>query len=135
MCWPPSSTAHLWIGICRRISTRRRRSPWPRPSLPEQRRSRLIRRPEVEPMTQFKRVALAGLLMLVPMMSGLSSVPADEKLPPLDLLVIAPHPDDEAIGCTAVMLQALERKQRVGVVVVTNGDAFAGVTIVAKKTP
>jgi LmbE family N-acetylglucosaminyl deacetylase len=32
------------------------------------------------------------------------------------------------------MLQALERKQRVGVVLVTNGDAFAGVTVVVKKT-
>ena len=38
----------------------------------------------------------------------------------LDILVIAPHPDDEAIGCTAVMLQAIEQKQRVGVVVLVN---------------
>ncbi|MCE9565356.1 MAG: PIG-L family deacetylase [Planctomycetes bacterium] len=52
---------------------------------------------------------------------------------PLDILVVAPHPDDEAIGCTGVMLQAIEQKQRVGIVLVTNGDAFDGVTAVAKK--
>lgn len=43
---------------------------------------------------------------------------------PLDVLIIAPHSDDEAIGCTGVMLRAVERKERVGVVVVTAGDGF-----------
>jgi LmbE family N-acetylglucosaminyl deacetylase len=84
-------------------------------------------------MVQLVRAALMGLLVLAPMPCVLSAEPAGEKPSPLDILVIAPHPDDEAIGCTAVMLQALERKQRVGVVLLTNGDAFAGVTAVVKK--
>jgi len=79
------------------------------------------------------RTALFGLLAAASLLGASAAEPAREKLPPLDLLVVAPHPDDEALGCTAVMLQALERKQRVGVVLLTNGDAFAGVTVVAKK--
>lgn len=42
----------------------------------------------------------------------------------LDVLVVAPHSDDEAIGCTAVILRAIERQQRVGCVIVTAGDGF-----------
>jgi LmbE family N-acetylglucosaminyl deacetylase len=84
-------------------------------------------------MNQLVRIAWLGLLVLAPMRSAWSAEPAGEKPAPLDILVIAPHPDDEAIGCTAVMLQALEQKKRVGVVLVTNGDAFAGVTVVVKK--
>jgi LmbE family N-acetylglucosaminyl deacetylase len=43
---------------------------------------------------------------------------------PFDILVIAPHSDDEAIGCTGVILRAVARGQRVGVIVVTAGDGF-----------
>jgi len=50
--------------------------------------------------------------------------PVPGKPAPLDVLIIAPHSDDEAIGCTGVMLRAIEQKQRVGVVVVTAGDGF-----------
>jgi LmbE family N-acetylglucosaminyl deacetylase len=42
----------------------------------------------------------------------------------LDLLIIAPHSDDEAIGCTGVILRAVAAKQRVGVVVLSAGDGF-----------
>jgi LmbE family N-acetylglucosaminyl deacetylase len=42
----------------------------------------------------------------------------------LDVLIIAPHSDDEAIGCTGVILRAVAQKQRVGVVIVTAGDGF-----------
>lgn len=45
------------------------------------------------------------------------------KPPPCDVLVFAPHSDDEAIGCAGVILQALERKQRVAIVIITAGDA------------
>ena len=57
------------------------------------------------------------------------------KLPVVDILVFAPHSDDEAIGCTGVMLQALERKQRVGVVIITAGDAHEkAAAVVAGKS-
>lgn len=41
-----------------------------------------------------------------------------------EVLIIAPHSDDEAIGCTAVTLRAVAAGKRVGVVVVTAGDGF-----------
>src|SRR5688572_25958590 len=34
----------------------------------------------------------------------------------LDVLIVAPHPDDETIGCAGVTLQALARGERVGIV-------------------
>jgi LmbE family N-acetylglucosaminyl deacetylase len=80
------------------------------------------------------RVALVGVLLLLATRGESVADPAAEKPQPLDILVVAPHPDDEAIGCTGVMLQAIEQKQRVGIVLMTNGDAFEGVTVVAKKT-
>jgi LmbE family N-acetylglucosaminyl deacetylase len=78
--------------------------------------------------------ALLTLVVVVAATAGPDAEPVREKPAPLDLLVVAPHSDDEAIGCTIVMLEALARKERVGVVVVTSGDAFEGVTAVAKKT-
>jgi LmbE family N-acetylglucosaminyl deacetylase len=60
----------------------------------------------------------------------------DQKGPaPLDLLVIAPHPDDEAIGCAGIMLRALQKKQRVGVVLVTSGDAHVKAAAAVAKKP
>lgn len=51
-----------------------------------------------------------------------------------DLMVIAPHPDDEVIGCAGVILRALEAKKRVTVVILTNGDGHVALTAaVAKK--
>src|SRR6202023_1746507 len=48
------------------------------------------------------------------------------------IVVFAPHPDDEVIGCAGIMIQALARGARVKVVVITSGDGFdaaaAGVT-------
>jgi LmbE family N-acetylglucosaminyl deacetylase len=84
-------------------------------------------------MVACPRVVLVALLVLAPLRCACAAEPPLEKPELLDLLVVAPHPDDEAIGCTAVLLQALEQKQRVGIVVLTNGDAFAGVTVVVKK--
>lgn len=50
------------------------------------------------------------------------------------VLVIAPHPDDEVIGCAGVILRALEAKKQVTVVVLTNGDGHVALTAaVAKK--
>ncbi len=54
----------------------------------------------------------------------------------LDVLIVAPHSDDEAIGCTGVMLRAIEHEQHVGVVVVTAGDGFPkAAAALAKKEP
>ncbi len=61
--------------------------------------------------------------------------PDKKESAPLDILVIAPHPDDEAIGCAAVMLRALRKKQRVGVVLVTNGDGFPQAAAAVAKKP
>lgn len=68
-----------------------------------------------------------------------SALPAQEaalkktRLLPLDVLVIAPHPDDEVIGCAGIMLQALEQHRRVGVVVITSGDGYPAIAAVVGK--
>jgi len=50
------------------------------------------------------------------------------------VLVVAPHPDDEVIGCTGVIIGALKEKKQVTVVVLTNGDGHVALTAaVAKK--
>jgi LmbE family N-acetylglucosaminyl deacetylase len=40
----------------------------------------------------------------------------------VDLVVVAPHPDDEALIASGVMLRAKQEGQRVAVIVMTNGD-------------
>jgi LmbE family N-acetylglucosaminyl deacetylase len=69
-----------------------------------------------------------------------ASLFADDKptvgtKPTLDLLVIAPHSDDEAIGCATIMIQAIAKGQRVGVVIVTASDGFprAAAAVVKKS--
>ena len=51
---------------------------------------------------------------------------------PETIVVFAPHPDDEVIGCAGIIMQALARGVRVKVVDITSGDGFdaaaAGVT-------
>ncbi len=80
---------------------------------------------------------LFGMVMfLLPPWSGkLAGEMADaEGALPLDVLVIAPHPDDEAIGCGVVMRRAVKEGQRVGVVLVTGGDGYPrAAAAVAKK--
>jgi LmbE family N-acetylglucosaminyl deacetylase len=41
-----------------------------------------------------------------------------------ELLVIAPHPDDESLGCGGVIQQALAAGQSVHVVLLTDGDGY-----------
>jgi LmbE family N-acetylglucosaminyl deacetylase len=41
------------------------------------------------------------------------------------IVVFAPHPDDEVIGCAGIIMQALARGARVKVVDITSGDGFA----------
>lgn len=48
----------------------------------------------------------------------------ESKLARFDVLVFAPHPDDEVLGCAGVIMQAPKENKRVGVVVLTNGGGF-----------
>src|SRR5579864_9760575 len=43
---------------------------------------------------------------------------------PESIVVFAPHPDDEVIGCAGIIMQALARGARVTVVDITSGDGF-----------
>ena len=40
------------------------------------------------------------------------------------VLVIAPHPDDEIIGCGGTMAQHVEKGDRIFVIYVTSGELF-----------
>lgn len=40
------------------------------------------------------------------------------------IVVFAPHPDDEVIGCAGIIMQALARGARVTVIDITSGDGF-----------
>lgn len=42
----------------------------------------------------------------------------------LDLMVIAPHPDDETLCCAGTIMQVLEQGKTVGVITLTNGDGY-----------
>ena len=59
-------------------------------------------------------------------LSSLDGCLADNNPAPLDALVIAPHPDDEVIGCAGVIQRTLAAKKRVTVVILTNGDEVVG---------
>lgn len=75
--------------------------------------------------------SLAGAVVL----ASLTGPAPSSAEPPLDVLVVAPHSDDEAIGCTAVMLRALRDGLRVGIVVVTNGDGHVRAAAAIAKKP
>lgn len=60
---------------------------------------------------------------------------AAEPVGLFDILVVAPHSDDEAIGCAGVMMNAIAAGKRVGVVVVTNGDGFPQAASAVSKKP
>jgi LmbE family N-acetylglucosaminyl deacetylase len=51
------------------------------------------------------------------------------------VLILAPHPDDEAIGCAGVIQQALFSKAQVKIVYLTNGDHNQIAFIVYEKRP
>jgi LmbE family N-acetylglucosaminyl deacetylase len=59
---------------------------------------------------------------------------ADEPAP-VDILIIAPHSDDEAIGGAALMLRALAKSEHVAIVVVTAGDGFPKAASAAARKP
>ena len=61
-----------------------------------------------------------------------SAIAQSSTTRPESVVVFAPHPDDEVIGCAGIIQQALARGARVKVVAITSGDGFpaaaAGVT-------
>ena len=75
-----------------------------------------------------KRWVLAFYLVFGFVLSGAASVRAQNmaELPDFKkqdrVLVLAPHPDDETIGCAGVMIHALKSGAEVKVVYLTNGD-------------
>lgn len=74
--------------------------------------------------------------LVVVLLAGLAV--AQDPMPaaaPLDVLIVAPHPDDETIGCAGVTLQAIARGERVGIVVLTQGDAHVKLTAVVAQKP
>jgi len=78
------------------------------------------------------RVCLCATLLFA-MAIDVSAAFAQPRLTgPESIVVFAPHPDDEVIGCAAIIMQALARGARVKVVDITSGDGFdaaaAGVT-------
>lgn len=58
-----------------------------------------------------------------------------QKLDPVDVLICSPHPDDEVIGCSGVIQQALAAGRRVRIVFSTSGDAYprAAATLLKKE--
>src|SRR3954464_14783820 len=79
--------------------------------------------PQAHLNPKLARLAIAALASST---LGFASAASPWQPPAVDILIFAPHSDDEALGCAGVMLQALEKKQRVAVVVITAGDAHVG---------
>jgi LmbE family N-acetylglucosaminyl deacetylase len=46
-------------------------------------------------------------------------------LDPVDIVIFAPHPDDEVIGCAGVIQHAIAKGMSVRVVFTTNGDGYS----------
>ncbi|HEY3368838.1 MAG TPA: PIG-L family deacetylase [Symbiobacteriaceae bacterium] len=75
---------------------------------------------------------LAAMAILAVTVVGCTSTPGvtiaavrkPDPKPAGSVLVFAPHPDDETLGCAGIIIQALAARRRVYVAVFTNGDAF-----------
>ena len=65
----------------------------------------------------------AGVLNLALLLLLVRPTLAEEPAK-VDLLIFAPHPDDEVLGCAGLMSRALRDGKRVGVVILTNGGGF-----------
>ncbi len=89
---------------------------------------------------QYKRakillVVFTTILSSVACMSQTFAEETTQGQDHLNILVFAPHPDDEVLGCGGVISQALKQEKRVGVVVLTNGDGFPKAAAVVTKKP
>ncbi len=84
-------------------------------------------------------VGLSMLLFVVIMhRASLSQVPHHSPLPPLAahdrLLIIAPHPDDEVLGCGGLIASAAQQGIPVQVVYLTCGDGFTAAAALATRS-
>jgi len=62
--------------------------------------------------------------------------PRAEDAQSADILVFAPHPDDESLGCAGIILEAMRAGKRVHIVLFTNGDGFPiAASSLLKKAP
>jgi LmbE family N-acetylglucosaminyl deacetylase len=77
----------------------------------------------------------AALLAIAAAAGGCQELRTSETDSRVDLLVFAPHPDDEVLGCGGILLQALARGERVKVVIFTNGDGFPAVASLITGKP
>lgn len=60
----------------------------------------------------------------------------DPPQPPQRVLIIAPHPDDEVLGCGGLIAQAVQAEVPVQVVMLTNGDGYcAAAAMLARGKP
>lgn len=67
-------------------------------------------------------VPTEALGALIDIAAARPSVRVDDLLGPGDLLVIAPHPDDETLGCGAALAAALAGGRTATVALLTNGE-------------
>jgi LmbE family N-acetylglucosaminyl deacetylase len=79
--------------------------------------------------------AIGLLACLAACAAGCEAPVRDAGARAVDLLVFAPHPDDETLGCGGILLQALRRGERIKVVFFTNGDGFPGFASRIRETP
>jgi LmbE family N-acetylglucosaminyl deacetylase len=77
--------------------------------------------------------ALRGALLLL--IAGCASTATSGGRRPVDLLVFAPHPDDEVLGCAGILRQNLAAGRRVKIVLFTNGDGFPGFASLLARKP
>jgi len=87
------------------------------------------------PTARGGRLVLLGALALLQACAVPGPADPARDHGPADLLVFAPHPDDEALGCAGILRQAIAGGRRVKVVVFTNGDGFPALASLITRSP
>src|SRR5262245_12702319 len=78
---------------------------------------------------------IAGLLAFAPALDAQIVFQPITLTPQDRILVLAPHPDDDILGCAGLIHQAVQQKLPVKVVYLTNGDNYEWAFWVYKKRP
>ena len=87
----------------------------------------------MNPTTVKRRPWIVAVVLLLTQSAARGDEPTSSAK--LDLLIVAPHSDDEAIGCATVIMRAVADKKRPGVVVLTAGDGFPKAAAAVAKKP